>query len=390
MLEFRLMRFIMAQIAPKILLTPTITQLRSQLYNSVTPLRSHLPLIGAALLLPLLLLLGTAIWAGQAGSVPQTVKIGLVAPFEGEYRNTGYEVLFAVKLALQERNQGQGVGGIRVELVALNDFNDPTEAIRQARALVADPDVVGVVGHFDDAATRAALPVYQAAGLPLVIPWSVDRELFRQGYSGVAGVAADRQTTETGLQATIAAGPAGHVVTVESGEELSDLPPDTEGILVATDAVRAGELLSQVPATIEYRYGSVEAGDRQVVQVAGPAAEGFVFVSPGPGVAQLRDTGSFSEAYQAAAGLEAGPRAILAYDATQVLLDSLEQTMKINRKWYNERLHPRSALSQNVTRVQRQGLSGPIVFDETGLRLEAPVWIYQISDMRYPGTMVAQ
>src|SRR5215510_3753097 len=64
---------------------------------------------------------------------PPTVKIGLIAPFEGLYRATGYEVLFAVKLALQERNEGQGLQGYRVELVALNDFNDPVEARRQAQ-----------------------------------------------------------------------------------------------------------------------------------------------------------------------------------------------------------------------------------------------------------------
>ena len=78
---------------------------------------------------------------------PPTVKIGLIAPFEGLYRATGYEVLFAVKLALQERNEGQGLQGYHVELVALNDFNDQEEGAKQARALVADPDIVGVIGH---------------------------------------------------------------------------------------------------------------------------------------------------------------------------------------------------------------------------------------------------
>jgi ABC-type branched-subunit amino acid transport system substrate-binding protein len=52
-------------------------------------------------------LLGAAIRHVRAAQAPPTVKIGLVAPFEGEYRSTGYEVLFAVKLALQQRNQGK-------------------------------------------------------------------------------------------------------------------------------------------------------------------------------------------------------------------------------------------------------------------------------------------
>ena len=114
-----------------------------------------------------LIVLGVSILGGLAlprlagYGAPPTVKIGLVAPFEGLYRATGYEVLFAVKLALQERNGGQGLGGYRVELVALNDFNEPTEAAKQARALAADPDIVGIIGHLSSEATRAALPVYR-------------------------------------------------------------------------------------------------------------------------------------------------------------------------------------------------------------------------------------
>ncbi|QLQ08434.1 MAG: ABC transporter substrate-binding protein [Anaerolineae bacterium] len=75
-----------------------------------------------------------------------TVKIGLVAPFEGAQRALGYEVLYAVKLALQERNDQGGVGGFGIELVALSDDGQPANAVRQVQALAVDPGVVGVLG----------------------------------------------------------------------------------------------------------------------------------------------------------------------------------------------------------------------------------------------------
>ena len=51
-------------------------------------------------------------------------KIGLVAPFEGELRSVGYEgALYAVKLALREQNEQDGVAGWNVELVALDSSN---------------------------------------------------------------------------------------------------------------------------------------------------------------------------------------------------------------------------------------------------------------------------
>lgn len=102
--------------------------------------------------------------------VKPIVKIGLVAPFEGYDRPLGYQVLAAVKLALRQRNAAGGAGGVMVELVALNDDQDPAQAVEQARELVLDPDVMGAIGHFSDATTRAALPVYHAAGLALIIP----------------------------------------------------------------------------------------------------------------------------------------------------------------------------------------------------------------------------
>lgn len=105
------------------------------------------------------------------GSVPRTVKIGLSAPFEGRYRDLGYEVLYAVRLAVWQRNEAGGVGGrYLIELVALNDFNEPEEAVRQAREMNADPDILGVLGGWSPAVARAAAPEYSRLGLALLTP----------------------------------------------------------------------------------------------------------------------------------------------------------------------------------------------------------------------------
>ena len=91
------------------------------------------------------------------------VKIGVAAPFEGLYRSMGYEALYAVKIAVDLRNQEGGVSGYMVELVALNDDNDPSEAVLTARTMIVDPYVLGVIGHLSDRATLAALDRYHRA-----------------------------------------------------------------------------------------------------------------------------------------------------------------------------------------------------------------------------------
>lgn len=109
-------------------------------------------------------------------NVKPTVKIGLSAPFEGRYRDLGYEVLYAVRLAVRERNDIGGVGSwALVEMVALNDFNESQEAVEQAYKMHADPDVMAVLGGWSPETAEAAGDAYDQLGLAFLAPptsWS--------------------------------------------------------------------------------------------------------------------------------------------------------------------------------------------------------------------------
>jgi hypothetical protein len=130
--------------------------------HSVSGIRLCLALLGVCVLLP-----GCAF----PGSVKPTVKIGLSAPFEGRYRDLGYEVLYAVRLAVGQRNQAGGIDGrYLVEFVALNDFDEPDEAVLQAQKMSVDPGVLGVLGGWSAATARAAVPVYDRLGLAFLSP----------------------------------------------------------------------------------------------------------------------------------------------------------------------------------------------------------------------------
>jgi ABC-type branched-subunit amino acid transport system substrate-binding protein len=105
------------------------------------------------------------------GSVKPTVKIGLSAPFEGRYRDLGYEALHAVRLAVRQRNQAGGLAGrLLVELVALNDFGDPGEAVLQAREMNVDPGILGVVGGWSPETAQSAAPEYERFGIAFLVP----------------------------------------------------------------------------------------------------------------------------------------------------------------------------------------------------------------------------
>jgi ABC-type branched-subunit amino acid transport system substrate-binding protein len=118
----------------------------------------------SGVVLAFVLLLSACTLPGNAAPV---VKLGVIAPFEGQGRALGYAVLPAVKTAVAEGNAAGQFGPYRVTVVAFNDSLDPASARQQARALVLDPDVVGVVGPFTSGTAAAALPILQAAGIPV-------------------------------------------------------------------------------------------------------------------------------------------------------------------------------------------------------------------------------
>lgn len=93
--------------------------------------------------------------------VETPVRIGLLAPFEGRYREIGYNALYAARLAIAEAGQDD------VELLAVDDGGSVQTAVDRARALYDDPrmQAVIVLGY---AAT--APDVQRALGdLPVVI-----------------------------------------------------------------------------------------------------------------------------------------------------------------------------------------------------------------------------
>lgn len=92
------------------------------------------------------------------------VRIALVAPFEGRQRAVGYAVFPGLREAIREH----AGAAARVSFVAYNDDGDADAAERAARAVVLDPDVVAVIGHFGAGTTRRAAQIYADAGLPFI------------------------------------------------------------------------------------------------------------------------------------------------------------------------------------------------------------------------------
>lgn len=72
---------------------------------------------------------------GVVQSSPPIKKIALLAPFEGRYRDIGYNALYAVRLAMTDS------GTENIHLLAVDDGGSIESALDRIRALNIDPDV---------------------------------------------------------------------------------------------------------------------------------------------------------------------------------------------------------------------------------------------------------
>jgi len=337
------------------------------------------------------------------GGTKPIVKVGLVAPFEGLYQPLGYEVLYAVKLAIQERNASGGVAGYMVELVALNDDNEPAGAAQRAREMAVDPDVVGVIGHFSSPTALAALEEYQRAGLALVTSAAAANAVTDGGYPSVyrlcarndcLGWAAARYAvTELGAKRlailrdqedlaeafALTAANLGAAIVLDVGADQVDwsvqiAAQDPNLIFFTGGAMEGADLIVQARQRgVDAPFmGGDDWGNPKLMQVGGATAEGTLYVTSAPALEEIGGADEFVTGYEALAGQPPGPQAILAYDATSVLLEAIARAIVAEGK------PNRVAVTTQLAEIHFEGLTGPIAFDARGDRLEPVIYIHRV------------
>jgi len=122
-------------------------------------------------------MLARALWLGAAllllaacTDVRPVAKIGLIAPFEGLYRRTGYTALEQSRAAIA----GAPADQMALIPLALDNSADPQRSLRAAQKLLVDPTVKAIVGPLAPAQSAAAGAAIRAAGVPWIVPYAVD------------------------------------------------------------------------------------------------------------------------------------------------------------------------------------------------------------------------
>lgn len=105
-----------------------------------------------------------------AGCGPEPpIRIGFIGGLSDRGADVGETGRNGVQLAVEQRNKAGGVGGRRIELVILDDGQDPQKAASAMRSLI-DERVDAIIGPFTSAIAAAIVPLANEARVVMVSP----------------------------------------------------------------------------------------------------------------------------------------------------------------------------------------------------------------------------
>ncbi len=112
------------------------------------------------------------------------IVLGMITPFSGSSSAIGPYMENGAQLAVNEINADGGVDGRELKLVAEDGACDAKTAAAAANKLVTQKVHVSV-GGYCSGATLPTLPIFNKAGVPMIIPAANSTELVDQGLDNV-------------------------------------------------------------------------------------------------------------------------------------------------------------------------------------------------------------
>ena len=110
-----------------------------------------------------------ALSLGCTGASAQ-IRIGQTSGFTGPVAAPVADINIGAKLYLDHINAEGGIGGQQIELVSLDDKNQPALAVENATKLIADPLVVALFLNRGTPHTQAIMPLLAEAHIVLLAP----------------------------------------------------------------------------------------------------------------------------------------------------------------------------------------------------------------------------
>jgi branched-chain amino acid transport system substrate-binding protein len=371
------------------------------------------------LALALLAALPAISWA-QKGKI----KIAVQAPLSGEQAALGEHIKLGAQLAVEESVKAFKALGYDLVLVPQDDQAKPEVGVANARNMVADPEVLVIVGHFNSGVALPSSEVYKDAMLAMISPANTATEITDRGYPNVNRVCG-RDDVQGPVGARFAAqelkaksvyiihdktlygqGVADNfrneakklginVLGFEGTEERANFSPMINPLKAKNPALvyfggiyhQGGLLLKQLRekgVTAKF-MGPDGLDSAEMAKIAGSSVVGSYYTSVAGPPDAYPETAAFAKKFKQRFSKDVEAFGLYGYDATMVGTKAMEQWLKANPNKKPSRADV-SAAVRNIKGFK--GVTGPIEFDSKGDPVKAKYFVLQFDKQSYPGKVV--
>jgi len=375
-----------------------------------------------SLALPLIL---TFVWAGTSAAQQKgRIKIAVQAPLSGEQAAIGEHIKLGAQLAVEESSKAFKDLGYDLVLVPQDDQAKPEVGVANARNMVADPEVLVIVGHFNSGVALPASEVYKDAMLTMISPANTATEITDRGYPNVNRVCG-RDDVQGPVGARFTAqdlklksvyiihdktlygqGVAENfrneakklglnVLGFDGTEERANFSPmiiplkakNPDLVYFGGIYHQGGLLLKQLREKgVKAKFMGPDGLDSaEMAKIAGSAVVGSYYTSVAGPPDAYPETAAFAKKYKQRFGKETESFGMYGYDATLVGIKAIEGWIKANGGKKPSRVDVVTAV-RNIKNFK--GITGSIEFDNKGDPVKAKYFVLQFEKQAYPGKVV--
>jgi len=372
-----------------------------------------------------LLLIVTFGLAGTAAAQQKgRIKIAVQAPLSGEQAAIGEHIKLGAQLAVEESSKAFKDLGYDLVLVPQDDQAKPEVGVANARNMVADPEVLVIVGHFNSGVALPSSEVYKDAMLTMISPANTATEITDRGYPNVNRVCG-RDDVQGPVGARFTAqdlklksvyiihdktlygqGVAENfrneakklgltVLGFDGTEERANFSPmiiplkakNPDLVYFGGIYHQGGLLLKQLREKgVKAKFMGPDGLDSaEMAKIAGSAVVGSYYTSVAGPPDAYPETAAFAKKYKQRFGKETESFGMEGYDATLVGIKAIEGWIKANPGKKPSRPDVVTAV-RNIKNFK--GITGSIEFDNKGDPVKAKYFVLQFEKQAYPGKVV--
>ena len=340
-----------------------------------------------------------------------TIKVATQSPLSGGQAALGEGIKLGTQLALEKLKAPLEKQGFKVELVPFDDQAKPDVGVANARNIIADKDILVVIGHLNSGVAIPSSEVYKEVNLGMISPANTNEKITDRGYPNVnrvcgrddvqgpvgaefvAGTLKSKSVYVIHDKTTYGQGVAEafrqdvekkgvKVIGFEGTEEKSNFDPIITPIRAKNpDLIYFGGIYDQAaPFFKQAREKGVKAkflgpdgmDSSDLVKIAGKAVVGMNYTTAAA-PASSSQAKQFAEEYKKKFGKNPEPYAAEAYVSTAIALKALESVTA------GGKAPTREAVSSAIRKVKYSGMTGSIEFDDKGDPKKASYYVMEVS-----------